>query len=296
MNLGVVIGRFQVSSLHEGHVALLSAVSAKVDRLLVLVGVTPAALNAHDPLPFFCRADAIRTVFPAATVLPLEDQRNDTLWCQQIHAIVESVTRNLGVVDVTIFGGRDSCLAHYTGSYAKEELNLTVSLSGTEIRKATELGGSYEFRTGLVYAQQSRFPVSFQTIDVAILHGDTVLLGKKLGETALRFPGGFVDPSDESLEMAARRELREECGAIEVSDLRYIGSARINDWRYRASTDKILTSLFVGTYVFGVPKAADDLAEVWWVNRGGLGKVHDAHQPLVKLLETYLEGRTHAYV
>lgn len=43
--IGVVIGRFQVASLHEGHVALLSAVASRSSRLVVLVGCSPAVVG-----------------------------------------------------------------------------------------------------------------------------------------------------------------------------------------------------------------------------------------------------------
>lgn len=280
--IGVVVGRFQVASLHEGHIALLSAVAAQCSRLVVLVGYSEAPLNRHDPLPVFCRMDAIRAVFPQATILALPDNPSDEAWSQSIDRALQPLASG-GFV---IHGGRDSCLTHYSGKWPTKELDLSVTVSGTTIRQATDLGWSYEFRTGMVYAAQIRFPTSYQTVDIAITQADHILLGKKAGETLFRFPGGFVDPSDDSLEFAAKRELHEECGLFGVSDLSYAGSARIADWRYRGSVDQVLTSFFVGRHVFGTPKAADDLVAVEWIPRAALHhQVHPIHQPLVSLLE-----------
>lgn len=280
--VGVVIGRFQVAALHEGHIALLSAVAAKSSRLVVLVGQSPAPLNQHDPLPVFCRMDAIRAVFPQAIMSPLPDHQDDKTWSQTIDTLLES----LEPASAIIHGGRDSCLKHYHGRWPVEELDVNVGLSGTVIRQATDLGWSFEFRTGMVHAANTRFPTSYQTVDIAVKRGSNLLVGKKPGERLWRLPGGFVDPSDQSLELAAARELREECGDFEHGFMRYVGSARIDDWRYRSSVDAIMTSLFVTNYMFGPTAASDDLETLCWIpSEHACREIHPVHQPLVALLD-----------
>lgn len=284
--IGVVIGRFQVAQLHEGHIALLSAVQARCTRMVVFVGVSPAVLNAHDPLPYFCRQDAIQSIFPQATVLPLYDTPDDGDWSRQVDTLLQNIEARAGV---TIYGGRQSSVRHYSGRWPIEELPLELTISGTEMRKAQDLGYSYEFRTGMIYAAQMRFPTSYQTVDVACLHGDQVLLGKKSDEEGWRFPGGFVDVQDASLAHAAVRELREECGKIEtggVPEMKFIDSVRIADWRYRASVDGIMTAFFTCPYKWGEIRADDDLMAVAWMPRDNLrALVEPAHLPLVDLLE-----------
>jgi bifunctional NMN adenylyltransferase/nudix hydrolase len=125
----------------------------------------------------------------------------------------------------------------------------------------------------------------YATVDIAVLkYGDSqVLLGKKHNSTQWRFPGGFSDPADDNYEAAARRELQEECGDIEINDLQYIGSAKIDDWRYRSEEDKIITLFFKAQWVFGNEKASDDLKELAWfqikelttmIKNGTLAKEH----------------------
>lgn len=289
MRTGVVIGRFQVAALHEGHIALLSAVAAQSTRLVVMVGVSPAPENANDPLPVFCRMDAIRTIFPQATVMPVYDQPSDETWSQRVDAQLSAFG------DCVIYGGRDNSLDCYKGRWPTVSLDLKSAISGKQVREAIDLGWSFEFRTGMVYAAQKRFPTSYQAVDVAILKGGDggyVLLGRKEDETRLRFPGGFVDPSDKRLEDAAAREFREECGSLELGPMRYLGSRRIADWRYRNSVDKVMTSMYTADYLFGSPEPGDDLYSVEWVSLSALPSViHDVHVPLAKLLQEDLDGK-----
>ena len=50
---------------------------------------------------------------------------------------------------------------------------------------------------------------------------------------------------------AAVREGREETGELELTDVAYVCSQRIDDFRYRKSEHKIMTAFFAATYVSG---------------------------------------------
>jgi ADP-ribose pyrophosphatase YjhB (NUDIX family) len=156
------------------------------------------------------------------------------------------------------------------------------------------------------------YPVSYQAVDVVVFDKfdltktpRRVLMGHKWEKFSgglkapkqeKRFIGGFVDPKDTSLEFAARRELSEEGGAnLEVSQPKYVGSFRVEDPRYTDSPDKIMSAVFLTTYVYGYATAGDDIATVEWVDTewlrrnytrkdGGKYLVAKEHWPLVNLL------------
>lgn len=148
--------------------------------------------------------------------------------------------------------------------------------------------------------EKKKYPhsIAFHTVDIALYRnirgpvdsngnieiiGYEVCMGQKPKEveTGLwRFPGGFVDPTDRSAEAAALRECREEVIGPEI-DLypKYITSMLTDDYRYRESRDKILTSFYKIKYIYGVVRAGDDLAAVCWlpINESSLPKINPIH-------------------
>ena len=99
-----------------------------------------------------------------------------------------------------------------------------------------------------------------------------------------------MDPKDISLEAAAKRELWEEAGAIEVGDMTYVGSRKIDDWRYRSSLDAIHSTFFMTEHIFGAATAQDDIDSVAWSSFGHLMQNLVAeHKPLGEMLLPHLE-------
>jgi bifunctional NMN adenylyltransferase/nudix hydrolase len=109
-----------------------------------------------------------------------------------------------------------------------------------------------------------RYPTVFPTVDVVIERDGKLLLGRKAHQQKFRFVGGFADPAlDNSYEDAARREAKEETTLV-VSTVKYLGSTRIDDPRYRGTEDCIITHLFLAQEWEGTPEPADDIAELRW--------------------------------
>lgn len=290
-HVGVVVARFQSPELHHGHRSLLNSVLDMHRDVLVILGRSEVQLSSHDPLDHETRVAMISAHYPNVRIIPLNDRRSNEEWSAALDALI---AKEFPKRKVLLYGGRQSFIDAYSGTHEANVLEETPSISGTEFRNrvAESPRPTPDFRAGVIYASQKRFPISYQTVDVAVVNYDQglVLLGKKKGDGGkLRFIGGFVDPKDESLERAAKREVIEETSHIEIDSLKYLGSFRVDDWRYKGKEDGIMTAFFAAHFIFGAPKAADDLDEVMWTPWQEITKVLVAeHQPLGATLTKHL--------
>lgn len=101
----------------------------------------------------------------------------------------------------------------------------------------------------------------------------------------MRFPGGFIDPKDNSYEEAAIREAQEETG-LKCKIEKYIGSFKVKDWRYFGEVEQVMTTLFLMTRVSGNSAPYDDIAELHLCNIKDLSidDINPAHRQLFKTL------------
>lgn len=281
--VAVVVGRFQTPRLHAGHLHLFRHALKLGDALLIGVGVSGGTPSTNDPMDFRTRKAMLGSYFPQATIVPVLDHASDSVWSRKLdELIVEHFPRHR----VLLLGSRDSFLPHYKGKYRQNFIDPKDGICASDIRKeaSRKICKSEDFRLGVIYAAtHQHFPTSFQVADIVIQHSleSKVLVGRKPDEHGWRFPGGFIDPSDHSLEHAAHREALEEVGDVELAEVRYIGSFRITDHRYRKSEHKIMSALFSATYVYGRIQAQDDLAEVRWQDvRGLVDCLINTHKPL----------------
>lgn len=305
MKVGVVVGRFQCHYLHEGHEALLDEARYNNDYVVVFIGVSAISGTKRNPLDFATRHQMLMSQMRAQSPLfpysiePIKDQETDEAWSE---ALDKRIFQHVKYGDtVTLYGGEDSFLDHYKGTFkAHERLKTPIGLRATEIRKKALSSpplNSVLFRQGAIYSIGNMRDTVSCTVDmvcfrhdrVADGEGSLVLLGRKADESTWRFPGGFVDATDQDLEAAARREFREETGLSVEGRAHYAGSRLSDDWRFRNSPDKaVMTSLFVCAYTFGAAKAGDDLAEVRWVEWWAAYKMlNTSHQALHDMANTW---------
>lgn len=293
-DIGVIVGRFQVHQLHEAHLDLIQHVCEQHEKVLILLGVSPLPSSVSNPLDFEARKQMLLDRFPNVSVLYVKDQGSDDVWSRKVDEIIN----DFGVPgqSAVLYGSRDSFIAHYTGRFATRELLPERILSGTEVRRQiarSRTRATADFRAGVIWATQARFPTAYTTVDVAILNedGTKLLLCRKDNEKLYRFVGGFSDPDSISFEADAKREVAEET-TLEVGDLEYIGSTRVEDWRYRSEPDCIKTMMFSARYLFGRPEPRDDIVEVRWFDlcdAEGVQKINPAeiapnHRPLLTML------------
>ena len=152
-DVGVVIGRFQVHKLHDGHKCILNAALRRHNRLIVLIGVSDHDNTRHNPLPFEFRRDVIIEDYPEALVVPIYDVGSDQVWSQQVDSTIEALCPG---TTYRLYGGRDSFIPKYSGKHKATELPTVVLKTGTEMRE--EISGmrrsTADFRAGIVYAAQ----------------------------------------------------------------------------------------------------------------------------------------------
>lgn len=293
-DVGIIVGRFQVPDLHEAHKKLIQSVCDNHQKVIVFLGLS-SIFDSNDPLDFEARKKMLTEAFPEIILAYIKDMPDDKLWS----AYLDDQIRCLLNPNQTaiLYGGRDSFIERYHGKFPTEEIRQDVWVSGTQIRAMVKnsVKSTRDFRHGAIWQSWQRFPTVYPTVDIAVVdfNKQELLLGQKMHESLWRFVGGFADPSDESYEAAALRELGEEVPNIEVGglpEIKYIGSCKIDDWRYRGKIDKIITHLFVVPYKFGNPMAGDDLAKTAWFKLSDLdeSKIVGGHRPLLKMLQNYL--------
>ena len=302
---GVIVGRFQVNDLHDGHMELFRQVKARHDGVIVFVGSHPAGLTKDHPLNFEVRKRMIEAKFPDFIVRELRDTRDDATWSKQLDAAISTVID--GPVEFVLYGGRDSFVPHYHGKYKPVELTLSLEsqkVSGTAIREkfATTVLESSDFRAGMIYAAAQLWPVLLPTVDIAIFTTDykQILLGRKDSDPVgkYRFIGGHAEKKTPTYEADAKKEVFEET-TLDSHKMEYIGSAIVPDWRYNTPDRGVKTSFFATTVTAQGATAKDDIAEVRWFDvrelaaSGGDKFIVDTHQVLYTLLLGYLAKRNH---
>ncbi len=274
MNVGVIIARFQTPYLHEGHTALMEEVADNHDKLIIVLGVCPVRGSRKNPYDYFTREKMIKRDYPEVVVLPLSDHPSDRQWSENLDNIL---TTACPAERFELYGSRDSFIPYYSGRNKTIELPEHGDHNATELRQkyADKVSDSQDFRAGILYAYYNQYPKVYPTVDIAVFRneGKEILLGKKPNNMKWRLIGGFVDPTDDKLEDAALRELKEEAGPIEVQNMTYVMSTKVDDWRYRSEVDKIITTVFRCDYVSGEFQAQDDICELAWHNVAELAEM-----------------------
>jgi bifunctional NMN adenylyltransferase/nudix hydrolase len=288
-NVGVIIGRFQAVDETPELARFFDVIKRQHDVTMLVLGVTKIRGSKRNPLSFELRRSLLKKFFTEDLIVPLDDHPRDDEWSAQLDSVIRS---RFDGAAITVYGSDDDFLPRYAGMYLRKGTGPSHRSEADPKLLERNHVGSAEFRRGVFVGINDSFPKVFPTVDIALFrnHRTEILLGYKSLDKKWRLIGGFSDPSDESLEAAATRELAEETGVKQSSPLRYEGSFRIDDWRYRNEEDKIISTLFSTEWTSGEAAGADDIAEVKWFSLGSLQEMIDKdatapeHKPLFQAL------------
>lgn len=246
-DLIVFIGRFQ--PLHDGHINTIKAALKYGEQVLVLVGSSYAARSTKNPFSFQERKGMIKDQFhyealqaKSLHVEPLIDTvYNDAAWVNQVRfKAMEKCPKG----KIAIIGHVKDESSYYLKMFPDWDLIETDEISkpngdlfhSTEIRQdmfeycssesaqkaksvLEKAGAFYDLQEEHVYLQKykmswakSPFAPTFNCSDAVVIQSGHILLVQRdglPGKGNYAIPGGFIEPSETSLD-AAIRELREE--------------------------------------------------------------------------------------
>lgn len=138
MKIAVIVGRFQVPELHEGHIKLISTAINDCNRTYVLIGYDRQVHQGHkkdDRYPYSVsevQRMMQKTFNGAATISYIEDMPTEERWWASLDAIAGTYAS--GGNDVHLYGSRDSFISNYKGPHKVVYVDEIEGVSGTKVR------------------------------------------------------------------------------------------------------------------------------------------------------------------
>lgn len=130
----VIVGRWQVKYLHEGHLHLINVAStyAGIENVVIYVG-SQSYVDERNPYTFDERKEMIQKQYPSAVIEIIEDvPGNNKAWSKQLDLKLKEL------YSPVLFGSRDSFKQHYTGKFPYIEVDEIKGVSGTLIRESVK--------------------------------------------------------------------------------------------------------------------------------------------------------------
>jgi bifunctional NMN adenylyltransferase/nudix hydrolase len=290
--IGVIVARFQVDDMHEGHNYIVEQVISNHGKTIIFLGVPPFVGTYENPLDFDTRKKMVQEAYPDTVIMSIPDQPTNERWAAELDNRVREVFPETQG-EVLMYGSRDSFIKHYQnggGRFDTTELKQLGTFTGTDIRKkiSEKTKASKDFRYGCIYTAYNQFPRVIPAVHIIPITDGKVLLVKKYNETKYRFPGALIRQQFDSYEVAAKSVLSDKVGSLETErPFKSLFTSGVRDWRVRGR-DSVMTNVFEANILFGMPTPHRDYEEVRAFDIKDLRKeiMIDEHQPL---LEQYLK-------
>lgn len=258
MKISIIVGRFQIPELHEGHIKLINEAKKNSDKLILFLG-SRIVRSTKDPLSFKMRKNVVQKYLRLNDeIYEIKDHKSDSVWRERFYNRVKELTNEEDVC--TYYGSRDSFL-DYLPKNENTVLVEDAGFSGTKIRNNIKNLDNKTFRAGYIKAINDEFNAHYTVVDAIITDGTHVLLGKK--DTGYCLIGGFADECDNSLEEAIIREVKEETN-LNISNPQYLMSHQCVDWRYSRARQPftIVYTVKVNRFVASDIEPMDDIDEI----------------------------------
>lgn len=156
--VGIIVARFQVAELHEGHKYLIDHAREMTDRIIIFLGCPQYSnyFTSKDPLPYEHRKGMILEDYPGPgiSIKPLFDVNADSVWVELLDEQINGWTSPSE--KPILYGSRDSFIRTYSkwgGKYSTTEINPKGEFSGTKQREEIKntFHNSVDFRKGIIY-------------------------------------------------------------------------------------------------------------------------------------------------
>jgi len=295
--VGAIVGRFQLSELHEAHEFLINSVVNNHKKVIILLGVTKALGTPENPiripskenvLDFSSRQYMIQEKYPNAIVVPIQDKGNDHLWSENVDSKIREVFPNEKVL---LYGGRDSFMPHYHGVFEVKCLEPEIYISATMVRDnvSKEVLKSPDFRKGQIYHAYQQTPVLYTNYKIALFNEDNdILFCKRHGYESmyskLNLLSGLAGINDMSYEIGVKRVLGNLVGSAEYIDTKYEISK--SNMEFGNKTNKVMNVLLSIKKMYGVVKPQIDFS-IQWI------KISDLTEDYLK---EHIEKEDHEYI
>src|SRR3989344_819437 len=102
--VGVIVGRFQVARLHQGHRHRIDTARKAHEKLLIVVG-SASFPTPRNPLTYPMIHAMLSREYPAAAICKIEDHPSDRIWSQALDACIDTL---LPDHYAELYGSRDS--------------------------------------------------------------------------------------------------------------------------------------------------------------------------------------------
>ena len=267
--VGVIVGRFQLAELHDGHQFLIDTVVNNHKKSIIFLGVPKAIGTPEDPiripstrniLDFQSRMYMIQEKYPNTVVLSVQDKDDDEVWSKQVDTKIREI---FPTEKILLYGGRDSFIPYYKGVFQTKSLDPKIYQSATMQRNniSKEVLNDPNFRKGQIYYAYQQTPMLYTNYKIAITEGnDKILFSKKDDKSKLTLLSGLAGINDPSLEIGAKRVIGNLVGSIETETFYEMSSNNID---FGNKANRIVNVLISAKKKFGSIQPNGNFTTEW---------------------------------